>query len=244
MSPKAVSYFTNSKKYVKSEITVRVISRLTGDGLVVIDGEEHRRQRKILNPAFASHHIKDLIGTFWLKACELAKYWGDKIDSDAEFGKHGIGIDVSTALTRTTLDIIGLTGNPLLDIVDSGFGYDLGTLTDQRNSVAQAVNAIFNNSPEGLFLTLLMGVFPMADLLPFQYIKDTEDAKKVIIDAASLLIEKKLEDEKGDTHDILGRMLAENKRLEAIHEAGLSKDEIINQILTFLLAGYYLSLLD
>ena len=105
-TPNAVSYFTNSKNYVKTEITRNVLRRLTGDGVLVVDGIEHRRQRKLLNPAFASEHIKNLIGPFWAKGCELTQLLEDEAVNTNEKG----GYDVLKALTRTTLDIIGLAG--------------------------------------------------------------------------------------------------------------------------------------
>lgn len=91
---------------MKTEITRNVLRRLTGDGVLVVDGNEHRRQRKLLNPAFSSEHIKHLISPFWSKACELKQLWEDEaININEEKGYN-----VVKALSRTTLDIIGLTG--------------------------------------------------------------------------------------------------------------------------------------
>lgn len=120
-----------------------------------------------------------------------------------------------------------------------GFGYDFGALKDASNPVAQAYFTIFDNSPETLFATLLMALYPILERLPFSWIKRSDDAKMVIIDAASQLIDSKMaEGGMGDERDILACMLLENKRLEGMGEAGLSKQEMIYQILTFLGAGY------
>jgi cytochrome P450 len=89
---------------VKTEISNRVVRRITGDGLVVVDGVEHRRQRKIITPAFAGHHVNHLVNSFWLKACELRDFW--QVDAVGKESRY----DVLGSLTRTTLDIIGLTG--------------------------------------------------------------------------------------------------------------------------------------
>ena len=84
-----------------------------------------------------------------------------------------------------------------------------------------------------------MALYPILERLPFSWIKRSDDAKTVIIDAASELIATKVaEGGPGDERDILGCMLKENKRLEEIGEAGLSNQEMIYQILTFLGAGY------
>ena len=120
-----------------------------------------------------------------------------------------------------------------------GFGYDFGSLKDASNPVAQAYFTIFDNSPETLFAVLLMALYPILERLPFSWIKRSDDARMVITDASSKLITTKAaEGGRGDERDILGCMLKENKRLEEIGEAGLSKQEMVYQILTFLGAGY------
>jgi cytochrome P450 len=102
-TPSAVSYFSNSRNYVKTEITRNVLRRLSGEGLLVVDGAEHRRQRKLVNPAFTAERIKLLVPVFWTKACELRKLWHDE-------GVNAEEYDVFSSLVRTTLDIIGLAG--------------------------------------------------------------------------------------------------------------------------------------
>ena len=81
--------------------------RITGEGVLVAEGSEHRRQRKLLNPAFASEHIKNLVPVFWRKGEELCRVLHD--EAKATKG----GYNVIKVLTRATLDIIGLAGNPL-----------------------------------------------------------------------------------------------------------------------------------
>lgn len=41
------------------------------DGLLTVEGEHHRRQRRILAPAFTSTHIKSLAPVFWSKATHV-----------------------------------------------------------------------------------------------------------------------------------------------------------------------------
>jgi cytochrome P450 len=118
-----------------------------------------------------------------------------------------------------------------------GFGYDFGALKDENNPVAQAYFTIFDHSPETLFATLMMALYPVLERLPFLWIKRSNDAKAIVINAASQLITAKTTEGQEDEKDILGCMLQENRRLESTGEEGLSKDEMIYQILTFLAAG-------
>lgn len=119
-----------------------------------------------------------------------------------------------------------------------GFGYDFGALKNARNPFAQAYFTIFKNSPETLLATLLMASYPILEQLPFSWIKRSDDAKNVIVNAAAELIAMKTaEGAQENEQDILGCMLQENKKLESVGEQGL---EIISQIPTFLTAGYTL----
>jgi len=148
------------------------------------------------------------------------------------------------ALMRTTLDIIGLAGISSKGVeFIVGFGYDFGALKDETNPVARAYYTIFDNSLERLLATLMMALYPILEHLPFSWIKRSDDAKQVIIEAASNLINSKLAEggTAGNERDILGCMLQENYRLEKLGEEGLSKQEMLYQILTFLAAGYSLS---
>jgi cytochrome P450 len=123
-----------------------------------------------------------------------------------------------------------------------GFGYDIGALKDESNPVAQAYFAIFKNSPETLLTTLLVALYPILEYLPFSWIQRRNVARKVIINAATEIVTTALE--KGsqkDQKDILGCMLHETRRLEMMGEEGLSTKEMIQQILTFLVAGYFQS---
>jgi len=81
-----------------------VMRRITGQGVLVAEGQEHKRQRKLLNPAFASEHIKNLIPVFWRKGGELCHLLQEETTGNTD------GYNVLKILTRTTLDIIGLAG--------------------------------------------------------------------------------------------------------------------------------------
>ncbi|KAI0078237.1 cytochrome P450 [Panus rudis PR-1116 ss-1] len=51
------------------------------DGLLTTEGEVHRRQRKILSPAFSASHIKSLSPIFYRKAIQLRDIWLTLIDT-------------------------------------------------------------------------------------------------------------------------------------------------------------------
>ena len=77
-----------------------------GDGLLVAEYDEHKRQRRILNPAFGVNHIRQITPHFWSKANQFVEAWKPVVESQPEEG-----IDVTKWISRVTLDIIGLAGS-------------------------------------------------------------------------------------------------------------------------------------
>jgi hypothetical protein len=90
-----------------------------------------------------------------------------------------------------------------------------------------------------------MALYPLFEKLPFTWIKRSQKAKETIVEAARDMIRKnqRVPGEKDilgcmvGEKDILGCMVEENRRLEEVGEEGLSDEEMIYQILTFLGAG-------
>jgi cytochrome P450 len=61
-SPKALAEVLVTKNYefVKSEVLRYNLGRLLGIGLLMAEGSEHKRQRRVLTPAFSYRHIKGM----------------------------------------------------------------------------------------------------------------------------------------------------------------------------------------
>lgn len=107
--PKAISHVfsTNSYHYRKSDRVVKVLSQVLGHGVLLAEGDAHKKQRKMLNPAFSHKHIKEMVSTMSRPAATLARIWEGRVDSSE---KQQIEFDITGDLGRATLDIIGLSG--------------------------------------------------------------------------------------------------------------------------------------
>src|SRR5438876_886356 len=57
--------------YVKPEQSRRSLKNILGDGLLTAEGDMHKRQRKVLNPAFATGYVRDIVPIFSEKAEDL-----------------------------------------------------------------------------------------------------------------------------------------------------------------------------
>ena len=104
-SSSALAYFLNSPNYIKPPRTTNFIRIIIGDGILVAEYDAHKRQRRILTPAFGISHIREITPHFWMKANQLADAWIPVVEKQSEEG-----IDVTKWMTRVTLDIIGLAG--------------------------------------------------------------------------------------------------------------------------------------
>ncbi|KAA1474639.1 cytochrome P450 [Dentipellis sp. KUC8613] len=122
--PKAIQYVLHTSGYrFPKHAIVNEDSRLTvGDGLIWAHGEDHKRQRKIMSPAFTAPQLKSFLGLFQEKSSKLVQKWNDEI------GAADPVINIAPWLSRLTLDIMGI----------AGFNFDFGALDDAENEVNEA----------------------------------------------------------------------------------------------------------
>ena len=106
ISGAAVQHILNNwTLYTKPEQSRRALSRILGDGLLTAEGEMHRRQRKVLTPAFATGYIRDIVPVFIDKSTDLVSTLLQDLKNQGPEG-----IEMFRYLSRTTLDIIGSAG--------------------------------------------------------------------------------------------------------------------------------------
>lgn len=75
-----------------------------GTSLLSTLGEQHRKQRKMLNPVFSPKHMRDLAPIFYPIAHQLRNILAQKVKEGEE------DIDMSTWMSRAALEYIGQGG--------------------------------------------------------------------------------------------------------------------------------------
>ncbi|KAK3705727.1 hypothetical protein LTR37_013170 [Vermiconidia calcicola] len=238
-NPKALGEVLVTKNYdfIKPKQLRESLGRILGVGILLAEGDEHKIQRKNLMPAFAFRHVKDLYPVFWSKSREMveavakaAKSPSAPVEkSDQVPGEekqfHASGaIDVGDFVSRATLDIIGL----------SGMGRDFGSLHDQDNKLNKTYRTIFNPTNVGKFLQIAGIFLPLWFLraLPVQRNDDITGASQYIKEVCRDLISKKR------------TAMAEKERTDvdivsvALESGGFTDEELVNQMMTFLVAGH------
>ena len=160
--PTALSYILNhADVFPKPNQARRSLIDLLGNGLLVSEGHDHRRQRKIL-PA----NIRGMIPIFYDKAYELKDKMVTLIeDPTAQCAptptkagdevKGGKQMDVMKYLGQATLDVIGL----------AGFDYDFKALSEPKNELAEAYRDMFSVGQSITAMAIFQAFFPGASHL-------------------------------------------------------------------------------
>lgn len=237
--PVALSYILgHAYDYPKPDFVRDTLAAMGAgeEGLVTSEGEVHRRQRKILSPAFSLSHIKSLTPIFWDKAEQLRDIW-------LRPSGNPVRVDALSYLARATLDVIGL----------AGFGYHFDSLSSRGNTneLAQAFSIIFSTARKFRLVTILQVWFPI--LRRFRPHNATMAAAHATMRRIGLeLIQERREAVTNEMREkklmlldgnktILGRDILSvliRSNLSASSSEQMSLPEILSQISTFLAAGH------
>ncbi|GET00319.1 cytochrome P450 [Rhizophagus clarus] len=213
---------SNTYDYIKPPNLVKELIAFVGNGLAFSEGDIHKRQRKMMNPAFTYSNIKSMVPTFTRVASLLKNLIEDKINS----GESNIAF--APYISKATLDIIGLIG----------FNYEFNSLSSQ-NELANAYSTISSQTPLRFIINRLATYFPSIRNIPIKINRDFKDACVIINRESWNLVKiKQKEAEFGELKgtDLLSVLININRKLPI--EERMTDDELKNQIMTFLLAGH------
>ncbi|KAL4895192.1 cytochrome P450 [Aspergillus ambiguus] len=226
--PKALSELLVTKVYdfPKPEFVRSRLAPVTGEhGVLLVEGDEHKKQRKNLMPAFAYRHIKDLYPIFWAKSAEMAQMI--EKDLKARTDPTDNVVCVGAWATRATLDIIGV----------AGMDHDFNSLQDPNNELAQQYHKIMAEPSTFAKLLFVLGMligFPnLASKLPSKRNAEMNESSQFIRDVARQMIRQKREKLESKTAkndvDIIS---------VALESGTFTEDDLIDQMMTFLAAGH------
>ncbi|RKF55515.1 Cytochrome P450 monooxygenase FUM15 [Erysiphe neolycopersici] len=242
-SPNALKEVLATKSYdfVKPSQLVQGLSRLLGIGILLAEGDEHKKQRRNLLPAFSYRHIKDLYPVFWEKAVEVSEAitanvraggimhdelpeYQKEVTQQTKISETEAVIEMSEWAGRATLDIIGI----------AGFGQDFNSISDRNAPLSQTYRIVFTPSRQGRNLALLHNFFPgwLVKRIPVKRNGEIESAIVIIRDICRKKIQlkkEKLDQGKLNDFDILSI---------ALQSGAFSEENLIDQMMTFLAAGH------
>ncbi|KAJ7754371.1 cytochrome P450 [Mycena maculata] len=233
----------HSDIYQKAQFVRYLLSRTVGNGLLVVEGDDHRRQRKILNPAFGVPQIRELTSVFVEKSIQLRNIWASEIASADDGAAR---IDVLSWTSKTTLDIIG----------QAGFNYHFNALSvaGKPSELNKVFSQIFHGPQSKLqtALRLLQGLVPilrpLASDIPLhaphpigrrRLLQKAQDSmarigEELLAESRAALNADKSEGEPARRRDLLSLLLKAN----ASDDAPLSDKDLIAQLPAFFVAGH------
>ncbi|GAA5992389.1 hypothetical protein JCM10908_000458 [Rhodotorula pacifica] len=213
---------SRSYDYPKPDEVRGDLAMILGKGILFAEGDDHRRQRRIMNPSFSPAHLRELVPIFFHYSHQLRDQWKDllvegstqrdenafkdketeeKYYATAEGRKEGeLVLNVVTWLNKLTLDIIG----------DAGFGYEFHSLTPgSTNALGRAFNGMFSPSASArrpsasrLMYQRILGklvravpILKIADWIPNERIRKVNEAFKTVERESNKIIEYKMGDE-------------------------------------------------
>ncbi|KAJ3724078.1 cytochrome P450 [Lentinula raphanica] len=221
--------------YQKPELARNwVIKNIIGSGLLVKEEDEHRLQRKVMNPAFGPAQIRELTEIFVEESIHLRDIWVSQMGSD----NKPVRVEAQSWLSRMTLDVIGR----------AGFDYRFNALdsTDSStNELSKAFSLIFGIATRFSIWNILQGVIPMLRLIPSRsdYVK--KDAQRTLERIGQDLLQQSKKrllasGEKADgwrARDLLSLLVRSNLSGNDERQK-MSDEDVISQVPTFIVAGH------
>ncbi|CZT15982.1 related to cytochrome P450 monooxygenase [Ramularia collo-cygni] len=220
---------THAYDYQKPSPGRILLSRTTGQGLVVVEGHEHKLQRKSVAPAFTGKQIKDLVPLFWSKSKEFVDVIANQLDVPSGLnqagGRTGV-VDLTKWTSRATLDIIG----------QACVGRDFASLYNQDDEFVQQYDKILGKVPGNILvygaLSVLIPIHIGRWVPFFTRFRQASDGRYHLRPLCRNLIEIKrrdMESESAKHVDILSVL---------IRSGQFTDDGLVDQLLTFLAAGH------
>jgi len=182
------AFFLNHPEYIKDVLVtnhqnfhkglaLQRAKRLLGEGLLTSEGEFHRRQRRLAQPAFHRARIASYAGVMTAYAAEKRERWRD-----------GETLDMSEEMMQLTLGIVGKT---LFD----------ADVVSEAQQVGEAMTVVMD-----LFNTITIPFFELLQKLPLPQLRRFDNAR-VRLDAIiyRLIEERRRSGE--DRGDLLSMLL-------------------------------------
>ncbi|GAA5869496.1 hypothetical protein JCM8547_001505 [Rhodosporidiobolus lusitaniae] len=250
-----------SYDYVKPKLTAASIGDLSGPGLVVLEGDSHRRQRKLMLPSFSPSHMRDLAPIITEKSQILRDQWLKLVKEGAveastfktvsqcdkaqrALGKNEAILDVMNWFNSFALDVIGL----------AGFGHEFDNLNSQSSTLSDSWHCFANRvqqkpTPVSFLTTRLLRTVAIAlrpsgleRFIPSRRIQVDRKLRMDMEEESRKIIEEKVKDVKEEgkvtmegKKDLIALLLRANWGDAKAH---LTNEELRAEMMTILLAGH------
>ncbi|KIY48899.1 cytochrome P450 [Fistulina hepatica ATCC 64428] len=229
--PKAIRHILNSDHiYTKPESARYLLLQVFGRGLPVTEGDEHKNQRRVLNPAFGPSAIRGHTKIFAEYASKLRDTWLDKL---SKTGADSTEVDVVSWFGRLTLDVIGA----------AGFNYEFNALKGDVSELKEAYSTVFKSWPAYRLRAFIPAfrILPMNEGAEFVSARETLDhlGRQFLHDAQVSASQRgEAEEKTGKARDLLSLLVRANTAPDIHASMRMSDADVISQVPTFILAAH------
>ncbi|KAF7515237.1 hypothetical protein G7054_g14677 [Neopestalotiopsis clavispora] len=235
---------TKCYSFKKPDSWRKVTGAITGQGVLVLEFEEHRAHRKMLAGPFSVPTTRKLEPVFLEKAKEVTELFDRAIA--AGNGQSG-NVNVAETFTRFTLDIVGKTvlGQDLTNLRSTNFtGEKEKDTRAQSYSFYEAYESIFSQGPLGNALLFANGFIPIR-WLPLKANRDYLYATSWLNDVLKGLIRERTAEVTGkvrsgkvdssESRDLLTFIVEES--MPGGPAEGIAEENFLGHLLQFMAAG-------
>ena len=199
---------THQNKFKKSRMLERA-RVLLGDGLLTSEGDQHRRQRRLVQPAFHRDRLADYGAVMVDRAAKVRETW-----------EPGRSYDVLQEMMRLTLAIVAKTL----------FSTDVDSEADE---IGAALTQVFD-----LFEIILMPFSEVLEKLPLPAVRRFQRARKRLDETIYRLIAERRA-QGNDAGDLLSMLLlARDEDGQGGVSSGMTDVQVRDEALTLFLAGH------
>ncbi|KAF7364387.1 hypothetical protein MSAN_01099400 [Mycena sanguinolenta] len=234
---KAINHVVNKPDiYQKAPSLLSATELLIGRGILAVENENHRRQRRALNPAFGLPQVRLLTEIFIEKAIQLRDIWATQVAEES----GGARIEVTSWLRRMTLDVIG----------QAGFNYQFNALNahEKPNELNDAFTELLHSphatryagfrAAQGIAPILKLFPGPGQNLVRAARMKMFRIGKQIVNRSKADIKAAKAEKDLGKQRDLLSTLLKANLSAVIPDSQRLDDAEVVGQIPAFFFAGH------
>lgn len=208
---------TQVANFPKDDRDIEILSRMLGYGLVTTNGDDHKRQRRLTQPAFHTKRIEAYAATMVDYTLAMLDDW-----TAATTGGEAV-LDVSEAMRELTMYIVARTL----------FGADRVTMKDTADAVGRAIHILQDVTDREFRAPVVWPAW-----LPTRLNRQRQFAAAVLYDTIDALIAERragaTDGRVADTGDLLSMLLLSQD------ESGdrMSDEEVSDQLVTLFVAGH------
>ncbi|EPS95624.1 hypothetical protein FOMPIDRAFT_101731 [Fomitopsis schrenkii] len=215
--------FHNTDDYVKSPAFRPPVANVLGKGVVWAEGDDHKKQRRVLAPAFSSEAIKGMADDI----SECSEKLASRLTNQVLAHGGGATVNIVEQTSTCTLDIIGRVA----------FGHDFkaGQSTEAKQIRASWDFHVNSGMTFGAFIAMLViRACPSVFLLPLPAIRAGGRIREIVTKLSMRLVERGTFSERG--RDILSILMT--GRQKGVKTDALTPQQIVDNVNTFLMVGH------